>query len=86
MVATSRATTWLLSPAWRFFAVRALVALFPALTAAYPIKKWSAAAALVAAAFYLLLSGAEVATQRGYRERAEGDGAAVDSAQAAENC
>jgi competence protein ComEC len=49
-----------------FFAVRALLALFPALTAAYPIKKWSAAAALVAAAFYLLLSGAEVATQRSF--------------------
>jgi competence protein ComEC len=26
-----------------FFAVQALLALFPALTAAYPIKKWSAA-------------------------------------------
>jgi competence protein ComEC len=49
-----------------FFAVRALLALFPALTASYPIKKWSAAAALVAAAFYLLLSGAEVATQRSF--------------------
>ena len=49
-----------------FFAVRALLALFPALTAAYPIKKWSAAAAFVAAAFYLLLSGAEVATQRSF--------------------
>ncbi|MDB5618020.1 ComEC/Rec2 family competence protein, partial [Tardiphaga sp.] len=49
-----------------FFAVRALLALFPALTAAYPIKKWSAVAALVAAAFYLLLSGAEVATQRSF--------------------
>src|SRR6266850_2230711 len=30
-----------------FFAVRALLALFPALTASYPIKKWSAAAALL---------------------------------------
>jgi competence protein ComEC len=49
-----------------FFAVRALLALFPALTAAHPIKKWSAAAAVVAAAFYLLLSGAEVATQRSF--------------------
>ncbi len=49
-----------------FFAVRALLALFPALTAGYAIKKWSAAAALVAAAFYLLLSGAEVATQRSF--------------------
>lgn len=49
-----------------FFVIRALLALFPALTAAHPIKKWSAAAALVAAAFYLLLSGAEVATQRSF--------------------
>src|ERR1700744_2799583 len=49
-----------------FFAVRALLALFPALTAAFPIKKWSAAAALAAAAFYLLLSGCDVATQRSF--------------------
>ena len=49
-----------------FFAVRALLALFPALATGYPIKKWSAAAALAAAAFYLLLSGAEVATQRSF--------------------
>jgi competence protein ComEC len=49
-----------------FFAVRALLALFPALTVGYAIKKWSAAAAFVAAAFYLLLSGAEVATQRSF--------------------
>jgi competence protein ComEC len=49
-----------------FFAIRALLALFPALTTGFPIKKWSAAAALAAAAFYLLLSGAEVATQRSF--------------------
>src|SRR5712664_144807 len=49
-----------------FFAVRALLALIPALTVGFPIKKWSAAAALGAAAFYLLLSGAEVATQRSF--------------------
>ena len=49
-----------------FFAVRALLALIPALTVGYPIKKWAAAVALVAAAFYLLLSGAEVATQRSF--------------------
>jgi competence protein ComEC len=49
-----------------FFAVRALLALFPVLTVAFPIKKWAAAAALAAAAFYLLLSGAEVATQRSF--------------------
>jgi competence protein ComEC len=49
-----------------FFAVRALLALIPVLTVTFPIKKWSAAAALVASAFYLLLSGAEVATQRSF--------------------
>jgi competence protein ComEC len=49
-----------------FFAVRALLALFPALTVSFPIKKWSAAAALAAAAFYLLLSGCDVATQRSF--------------------
>ncbi|MBN9599644.1 MAG: ComEC family competence protein [Afipia sp.] len=49
-----------------FFAVRALLALSPALAAGFAIKKWSAAAALVAALFYLLLSGAEVATQRSF--------------------
>lgn len=49
-----------------FFAVRALLALIPGLAAGFAIKKWSAAAALVASAFYLLLSGAEVATQRSF--------------------
>src|ERR1700750_3448470 len=49
-----------------FFAVRALLALIPALTVTFPIKKWAAAAAFLAAAFYLLLSGAEVATQRSF--------------------
>src|ERR1700676_3255401 len=49
-----------------FFAVRALLALIPALSTGFPIKKWAAAAALAAAAFYLLLSGAEVATQRSF--------------------
>jgi competence protein ComEC len=49
-----------------FFVVRALLALIPALTVSFPIKKWAAAFALAAAAFYLLLSGAEVATQRSF--------------------
>jgi competence protein ComEC len=49
-----------------FFAVRALLALFPVLTVGFPIKKWSAAAALAAALFYLLLSGNDVATQRSF--------------------
>ena len=48
------------------FAVRALLALFPALTVGFPIKKWAAAVALFASAFYLLLSGCDVATQRSF--------------------
>src|SRR5258708_3388757 len=47
-----------------FFIVRAVLALFPALALRYPIKKWAAMAALAAATFYLVLSRAEVATQR----------------------
>jgi competence protein ComEC len=49
-----------------FFMIRAGFALSAAAATRYPIKKWAAAAALVAATFYLLLSGAEVATQRSY--------------------
>lgn len=49
-----------------FFSIRALLALSRTLAATAPIKKWAAAGALAAAAFYLLLSGAEVATQRSF--------------------
>ena len=49
-----------------FFVVRALLALFPSLTTAFPIKKVAAGAALVIALLYLLLSGSEVATQRSF--------------------
>jgi competence protein ComEC len=49
-----------------FFIVRAALALFSALALGHPIKKWAAAAALAAATVYLVLSGAEVATQRSY--------------------
>jgi competence protein ComEC len=49
-----------------FFAVRGLLALVPLLALRYAIKKWAALAALAAALFYLLLSGAEVATQRSF--------------------
>jgi competence protein ComEC len=49
-----------------FFFIRAGLALIPSLASRHPIKKWAAAAALIAAAFYLLLSGAEVATQRSF--------------------
>lgn len=49
-----------------FFLLRAGLALSPALAEQRPIKKWAAAAALLAAAFYLVLSGAAVATQRAF--------------------
>jgi competence protein ComEC len=49
-----------------FFVLRASLALSPGLATRRPIKKWAAVAALIAATFYLLLSGAEVATQRSY--------------------
>jgi competence protein ComEC len=49
-----------------FFLVRAVLAIIPGFAVRRPIKKWAAAAALAAATFYLLLSGAEVATQRSY--------------------
>lgn len=49
-----------------FFTLRALLALVPALASRRPIKKWAAGAALLAAAAYLLISGAEVATQRAF--------------------
>jgi len=49
-----------------FFAVRASLALIPSFASRHPVKKWVALAALVAAAFYLALSGAEVATQRSF--------------------
>lgn len=49
-----------------FFVLRALFALVPAWASRQPIKKWSALAALIAAAAYLVISGAEVATQRAF--------------------
>jgi competence protein ComEC len=47
-------------------AIRALLALFPALALGYPIKKWAAAVAFVAATIYLLLSGNQVAALRSH--------------------
>jgi competence protein ComEC len=49
-----------------FFIVRAGLALVPGFALRHPIKKWAAVAALLATTFYLLLSGAEVATQRSF--------------------
>jgi competence protein ComEC len=47
-------------------AIRALLALFPALALRRPIRKWAAAAAFVAATVYLLLSGMQVAALRSH--------------------
>src|SRR5580693_4175711 len=49
-----------------FFIFRAGFALIPELADRAPIKKWAAFAALLVTTFYLLLSGAEVATQRSF--------------------
>ena len=49
-----------------FFAVRGLLALTPWLTLRYPIKKWAAAAALVGALGYLMITGVTIPTQRAF--------------------
>jgi competence protein ComEC len=49
-----------------FFFIRGGLALIPSLASRRPIKKWAAAGALAAAFFYLVLSGAGVATQRSF--------------------
>ena len=49
-----------------FFGLRALLALVPAIALRFPIKKWSAAAAILAAGLYALLAGATVPTQRSF--------------------
>lgn len=49
-----------------FFGVRALLALVPWLALRFPIKKWAAAAALLGAFWYLLVTGATVPTQRAF--------------------
>ena len=47
-----------------FFFVRLVLAAIPAVALRYPIKKWAAVAALLAAIAYLMISGAEFATVR----------------------
>ena len=49
-----------------FFAVRGLLALVEPVALRMPIKKWTAASALLGAAAYLLLSGMSVPTQRAF--------------------
>ena len=49
-----------------FFALRFCLAAFPAITLRYPIKKWAAVAAAIAALAYLLISGGAHATVRSF--------------------
>ncbi len=49
-----------------FWTVRAVLALFPQIALAYPIKKWAAVAALTGASFYLVISGAATPATRAY--------------------
>jgi competence protein ComEC len=49
-----------------FFIFRAGLALIPGFGDRFPIKKWAAFAALLVTAFYLVLSGNQVATQRSF--------------------
>jgi len=49
-----------------FFSVRLLLAAIPAVALRYPIKKWAAAAAMLGAFGYLMISGAAFATVRSY--------------------
>ena len=49
-----------------FYLIRLVLACVPALALRYPIKKWAAAAAAIAALGYLLISGAAFATVRSY--------------------
>nr|WP_051508482.1 ComEC/Rec2 family competence protein [Roseibacterium elongatum] len=49
-----------------YAALRTVLALIPALALRYPIRKWAAVAALGAGAFYLALSGGNVATERAF--------------------
>ncbi len=46
--------------------LRAILALFPGFSARFPVKKYSALIALIGSAFYLLISGADVAAQRSF--------------------
>lgn len=49
-----------------FFFLRVCFSFFPPLVQAFPVKKIAAAAALLVATFYLLISGASISTQRAW--------------------
>ena len=49
-----------------FFSLRAVLALIEPVALRYPIKKWSAAFAMIGLFLYLLISGASIPTQRSF--------------------
>src|SRR3546814_645516 len=49
-----------------FFGIRGLLALWERAALCWPIKKWAAGAAIIGSFAYLLLSGADVPTQRSF--------------------
>jgi competence protein ComEC len=49
-----------------FWLIRAILATFPGLALAFPIKVWAAIGALAVASFYLMISGSAVAAVRSY--------------------
>ncbi|CAN0477463.1 unnamed protein product, partial [Hapterophycus canaliculatus] len=49
-----------------YTALRMALALIPAIALRYPIRKWAAVVALLSGAFYLALSGGNVATERAF--------------------
>lgn len=49
-----------------FWLVRAVLAAIPALALAYPIKKWAASVSIIAAAFYIVISGASSSATRAF--------------------
>lgn len=49
-----------------FWLVRAVLAAIPALALNYPIKKWAASVSIVAAAFYIVISGASSSATRAF--------------------
>ena len=60
---------------WIFVAMRLLLAVIPGIALRYPVKKYSAAFALVGAAAYVLLAGAPIPTIRAFIMVALGIGA-----------
>lgn len=49
-----------------FWLVRGVLAAIPALALAYPIKKWAASVSIIAAAFYIVISGASSLATRAF--------------------